>query len=412
MSSAKKSNRRHWLILVACCGLTASAIGVFTNSLGVFYTAVSESLGVGRGAIAMHVTLSTLATAALTPVAAKLLYKAPLRLYLGFGIAVSCTTTALMSFADSLWQFYVLGTLRGVGIAFFSILPVTAVISNWFHKRNGLAVGISLSFSGLSGAIFSPLFTWIIEAWSWQSAYLCMAGFGFLLALPAVFLLRLTPEEIGLAPYGGSPVDRSAPAAQVGSQEKAKLYLPALALVCLFSILLTSVTALGQHFPSLAVAAGMTAQVGAMMVSAGMVGNIVSKLIIGVLSDHKGPFFACTCMIVTNALALGVLLNLPGGMPAIALGTAFFYGAVYSVGAAGISLLTRGMFGAEQYTSAYSIVSLFSNSGSAFALTLVGLVYDLTGGYTVALIGGIAIQAANLALLFCMARMRKRRVGY
>ena len=36
----------------------ASAIGVFTNSLGVFYTPIARELGVGRGAIALHATLS------------------------------------------------------------------------------------------------------------------------------------------------------------------------------------------------------------------------------------------------------------------------------------------------------------------------------------------------------------------
>ncbi|MCF2653084.1 hypothetical protein [Anaeromassilibacillus senegalensis] len=40
---------RHWLTVIACCGLAASSIGICTNAMGVFYTPVSEALGVGRG---------------------------------------------------------------------------------------------------------------------------------------------------------------------------------------------------------------------------------------------------------------------------------------------------------------------------------------------------------------------------
>ena len=145
-----------------------------------------------------------------------------------------------------------------------------------------------------------------------------------------------------------------------------------------------------------------------MMISAGMVGNIVSKFIIGLLSDHKGAFFASTVMILVNVLALGVLLRLPSGVPAVAIGSAFFYGAVYSVSAVGFPLLTRRVFGHEQYTAAYSIVQVFANGGGALALTVIGIVYDMTGSCDLVLLGSIVIQAANLAMLFVLNRMRKQ----
>ena len=39
---------KHWLVLIVCCGLAASSIGVSINSSGVFYTPVSTSLGIMR----------------------------------------------------------------------------------------------------------------------------------------------------------------------------------------------------------------------------------------------------------------------------------------------------------------------------------------------------------------------------
>ena len=95
---------------------------------------------------------------------------------------------------------------------------------------------------------------------------------------------------------------------------------------------------------------------------------------------------------------------------AIALGAAFFYGAVYSISATGLPLLTRRIFG-ENYASAYSIVTIFTNTGSAFAITLVGLAYDFTGTYTIALVGGILLDCANLILLTLLAKREKARTA-
>ena len=44
-----KNNIKPWLVLVVCCGLAASSIGISINSSGVFYTPVSEDLGIMRG---------------------------------------------------------------------------------------------------------------------------------------------------------------------------------------------------------------------------------------------------------------------------------------------------------------------------------------------------------------------------
>ncbi len=406
----KNAGFRYWLTLICCCGLIGGSIGVLTNSIGVFYVPVSQSLGVGRGAIATHATLAMLATAALSPLAAKLLEKLPLRVYLGLGLLLGAGSALLMAFSKSIWAFYILGVVKGAGVTFFGVIAVTTIISNWFLKSYGLAVGITLSFSGLCGAIFSPVFSAIIEAAGWQTAFLCMAAFTLAFSLPGVLLLRMTPQEVSLPPLGGS-MEKAAVPLQVESK-KVKLYFPAVLLSCTFAALSCGVTSVGQHFPTVAEAAGYTAQVGAMMVSAGMVGNIVSKLLIGLLSDHKGPFFANGFMLAINGGAMLVLFLLPAGAPALAVGTALLFGAVYSVGGAGLPLLTRGVFGPEKYSTAYSIVQIFANGGAALSMTLIGLVYDMTGSCSPVLIGSLVIQAANIAMLVVLGRMRKRQGGF
>lgn len=403
----KQSTFRHWATLAACCGIAASSIGMLTNSAGVFYSPVAAALGVGRGAFALHTSLCTLLAGFLSPVAARLMKKFPIRLLLTIGILFSCGSTALMSVTHSIWGFYVLGLAKGIGFAFCTLMPITTIIGNWFEARRGMATGIALAFSGLGGAIFSPMLTSLIQSVGWEKAYLLSAVISVVLALPGLLTLHYTPEEIGLAPYGGRPRPLRQESGKAGkTAPKVNVIGPALWFLCFLTLFNTAITGIAQHFPGISESWGMASQVGAAMMSAGMVGNIVSKLLIGVLSDKIGPFAACRTMMCTNLAALTILLLVAPRASAVALAAAFFYGAVYSVSATGLPLLTRRLFG-ENYASAFSVVTLFTNTGSAFSLTIVGLIYDLTGGYTLALIGGILLDCANLVLLSLLSRREK-----
>ena len=131
-----------------CC-LAASSIGLCTNAIGVFYTPVAKSLKVLKGTFAMHATLSTLATALTSLKMSKVIKKYFYKEVLLIGVILSSGATWLMSYSTSVYLFYILGI--------YGMVPITVVITNWFDKKHGLATSLALSFSGLSGAIFSPL---------------------------------------------------------------------------------------------------------------------------------------------------------------------------------------------------------------------------------------------------------------
>ena len=194
---------KHWLVVAMMCCLAAGAIGICTNATGVFYTPVSESLGVLRGSFAMHATLQSLAMAVVTLYIPKIMDRMNYRRVLLAGVILSVVTTALMGISSSLWMFYVLGILRGIGTGVFGIVPLTMIISNWFDQKHGLATSIALSFSGLAGAVFSPLFYSLITSFGWQNAYFIQAASLLAVTLPAL-VVRWTvqPKDSNLLPYG------------------------------------------------------------------------------------------------------------------------------------------------------------------------------------------------------------------
>ena len=72
----------HWLIVIACCGMAISSIGIVTNCMGVFYKPVSEALGVGRGSVALFNTIVHLSTGFSITLVANLMRKFPLKPFL------------------------------------------------------------------------------------------------------------------------------------------------------------------------------------------------------------------------------------------------------------------------------------------------------------------------------------------
>ena len=181
----------------------------------------------------------------------------------------------------------------------------------------------------------------------------------------------------------------------------------ALVLLVLSIVLLTS---LSPHLSALAQSYGYAASVGAALLSASMIGNVVSKFILGALSDRIGAFKGVMLMLVTSLAGLAVILVNPGGtLPLMAGG--FLYGTCFSIGSLGISMITRTIYGDSQYGQAYSVITLVTSVASAIGLTLIGFLFDLTGSYAVSVIGGIVLVAVSFACLLFIQSQAKRKAG-
>lgn len=396
--NSKTKNIRHWIIVILMCCLAASSIGLCTNSIGVFYVPVSESLHVMKGTFAMHATLSSLFTAFSALFMPKLMRRCPYRFLLAAGVLLAAGSTLLMAFTRTMTGFYILGILRGIGLGTFSMVPLTIIITNWFQKSHGLATSIALSFSGLSGAVFSPLLSGWISRFGWQKTYLFMAVFILVLTIPAlVFPWHIRPQEENLLPYGYE--EGRKPAAVLQNSSFRCLTVPFLCM-CIFTFLHTSITGISQHVSGMAESVALSAADGALMMSLIMIGNISTKLLIGFLSDLLNPVRASLIMIGTNILSLFLLYA--GMMRSDALlmfGASLIFGSIYSVGAVGIPLLTRWFFGAENYQKAYSVIGFLTNVGSASSLALIGYVYDFSGSYLPVLVIALLFHLVNIVLL-------------
>ena len=288
---------------------------------------------------------------------------------------------------------------------------ITLYIGNWFQKGRGTITGIALSGSGIGSAIASPIVTACIENFGYQIAYLGFVGFTVLTILPVMLFCPLTPEEVGLRPYGADEMDEAAADEAPASEDlglKLVLLSPTFIVLVVFVLAIVLITTLSGHMASLAQDYGYSAQVGALLLSASMVGNVVSKFALGAIADRIGAFRACVISLVTTLVGLLLILFNVGGQTAL-LVSGFLYGTCFSIGSLGISLLTRYIFGDAQYADAYSTISLVTSVASALGVTAAGLAYDVTGSYAAPIIAGIVlVGVAGGCLVYLRWRVTTR----
>lgn len=379
-----KKYPHHILVVLACCGMVGASVGLCVNAYGVFYTPLCEALGVGRGAVTLHATVSGILTGLLSPVAVSLLKKHPIRQLACPGILLSALSFVGMAFAEKLWQLNLCGILRGVGNSLFYMPVVTVILGNWFQKSLGTVMGLVMAFSGIAGALLSPVLSAMLSAHGVTFASLFSAAFILVLAMPpCLFFLELAPADRGTRPYGEEP--QGTEAVKAGRlvnpfSPKAPVFFVLLAMTFL-SVFITGLT---SHLSGYAESIGAGGQLGAVLISAVMGGNILSKFLSGALSDRIGVFRAFSLMFLISTLGLVGLQTL-SGEPALLM-SAFLFGAIYAASAVGLPAIVRQIYGNSQYGQAFSVISMVSVIAPSVSMTLIGGLYDMVGNYRAVLI--------------------------
>jgi len=81
--------------------------------------------------------------------------------------------------------------------------PVLTVVQRWFsEKRRGLALGILSSGTGLGFAVMGSLHPLIIATWNWRYSWYIPGAAALSMVTLNALLLRSSPEEIGIHPWG------------------------------------------------------------------------------------------------------------------------------------------------------------------------------------------------------------------
>lgn len=385
-------SKKHFLIAVIASALASASVGLNINLNGLYIQPVSQAIGVTTGAFSLSSTFISIGIAVGSISVPVFLKKVDYRLLVLIASVVATVMTVLMSFSSQVWMFSILGFIRGFASAFFGFVGLQFLINNWFIAKHGLVTSLVFSFGGVAGAILSPIVSNLMETHGWQAGYWMQAVLYLVFALPALLIpFKASPQEEGLEPYQDGGHIQTVQEGDFKTAVKPFTYKTnTFALVILMSVFATALTGMVQHLPGVAADFGFTTATGAMMISAAMIANIIFKLLVGVLNDMKGAIFANLVMI--GAVALGFVLLLLGANQAVMLGGSFLFGAIYGLTAVGVALFIKHLYPIEHFAKVFPIVNFTQNIGAAFAISIYGFSYDLSGGYAVALIASLVVS--------------------
>ena len=376
---------RPYYCLAAALLLTGSLGSI--HAFGVFLVPFEAAFGASRASVSLIYSLALVALTFSVLIGHRLYgLLAPWCL-----AAVACAAAALglvlAASASSLWQLGIgysllFGAANGLGYGF-----ALAIVGRAFSRRRGLAMGSVTAVYAVGAVIFAKVFE-VLIGWSGPSAALLSLA----AVLTAVGLLA------GLLMWFSGIRLAQAEAAEESEGLRGRGRLLALLWFCYGLSVAAGLMAIGHAAGIVSAAGGAEGDLASGVIVIAL-GNALGGFLAGRLADLWSMRVLLAGLPLISAAALGLLAAVEGAAAAIgALAlVGFAYGAIIAV----FPVVTARYFEMTLYAKAYGRIFTAWGLAGLGAPWLAGRLYDLSGGYTVALLlaAVAALGAALLALL-------------
>ncbi|ARV45604.1 MFS transporter [Bacillus subtilis] len=392
-------------IIVSVTFLILLAVQGVRLSFGAFVEPWERQFSMDRGTISLISTLSFIVYGISQPVIGRLVDKWGARAVLSWSALLTGVSIFLTYFVTSPWQLFLLyglGVSLGVGGA--SNVAASVLVVNWFSKKRGLAFGIMEAGFGAGQMLLVPGSLMLIHWFSWKLTVVVLGLLLMVIVFPAaLLLLRNNPSEKNAEPIGGLADEEkeTAPkttALSVTGMFRMKqfwfLILPF--LICGF----TTVGLMDTHLIPFSHDHGFSTTVTSAAVSLLAGFNIAGILLSGIVADRWSSRKILCFLYAVRALSIVILIY--SHEPYLLLAFAILFGLVDFATVAPTQML------ATQYFQNYSIglmigwLSLAHQIGSALGAYVPGVIYTVTGEYTLAFylsIGMLVLASVMNAML-------------
>ena len=405
MTQEQGELQQRWpLVLATCIGIISSSFVLPYYTIGALVGPVTSEFGWTRAEFQSAILFSSGLGALTSPFVGWLIDRfgarrvaLPAMLGLGVGFFIAS------SMQGELWMlFLAYGSIALLGAG---TIPVTwtRAIATSFSKRRGLALGLSLTGTGICASVAPHYTVWLTSEFGWRGAYIGLGLVPFVLVWPVLYFLFRPIESTGAE---DNKVSQEAHQAHEGLtlSEAAKSYR---FWILLLSILFAYMgfSGIGPNlFPSMT-DDGFSREQAATIQSVFGISIIVGRVVVGYLCDrYWAPGIACVCLL----------------MPTV--GTLIFYGdqsfvmaaiASFTIGfAAGAELdlmafLAAKYFGLKHYAKIYSVLYATLAVCSGTAPMAFASIYDITGSYDTGFVAATILFLAASMMVLALGRYPK-----
>lgn len=370
---------------VGICFMLLAATGMVAATYSIVAVPLAREFAPSRMMLMMSMTVLSGTSAVLAPLLGELMDKVSLRrlMILG-GLCLSLGYVGI-SLATSFTQvLIVFGVLIAPANVLIGPVAITVLLSRWFARKRGRAIGIAIAGISAGGFVFPLVIRELLEAFAWREALQVLALVLLAWTVPFTWMVIDHPSDRGLQPDG----DVAGPVVPAGQSDvppitvRALLRDPAFWMIAVtVSIVTAGMKGMVTNLAPLAIDQGISASDAAPLVSIYAACSFVAKLNFAMLADRIGPRTLMFLALGGFAVGLACLTQADAGYWMIALGvavTGLFGGLMIPAE----SYLAPRVFGQRAVGRAMGLLAGTILLVMLATPPLFGLIFDLTGSYT------------------------------
>ena len=373
-------------------------VGVSVWGLPFFYDFMVQQFGWSRAQVTSGNALSKLVVGPIFGyLAGWIIDRFGPRSMMMVGILMAAAALVGLGWASKLSVFYIFYFFNALGYVCGGPLPNQVLLTRWFDRSRGIAMGFAYLGIGIGGAAVPWMAHALVHRFGWHAALQIL---GLLMVVISFPLALLVKEPARRAPSSTSNEATNPKAAF----KRASFYLLTVGSMC--SIAAVSGTqqnlklylSLDRHFTQSDAAGVLSLVLGF---------SIAGRLLMGWLADRFSKKYV---MLLTY-------LFVAGGIPLLFLGNSrtllWLSAAIFGIGLGGdymiIPLMTAEIFGIEILGRLLGVILTAGGIADAAAPWAVGRLRDVTGSYNSACFALVGV--ALLGALAVLALPNRRRVA-
>jgi sugar phosphate permease len=392
--------------------LMISLVGLLTSCYGLLVVPLSAEFKTGRMVLMFAITIMAISTAVLSPVLGGMMDRVPLRKMMILGVFTLAAGFTALSFATSITQILIIyGVLIGPTNVLIGPVLATVLLSRWFVRRRGTALGIAVAGSSVMTLILPPFVQFLLDNHDWRVALRILTAVLVVIAMFAVALVVERPEDKGFHADGDAEPAETTKKAELAAPISAKAILtdPAFWMIApVFTLMLAGMKGMITNLVPMAIDVGIKPSSAALLMSIFTFAGLISKTLFAVVADRCNTRYLLAACIVGFTAGLACLTRADAGYAMIALGVSLI-GIFAGLSQPLQGILVPRIFGQQVIGRATGLLTFVMLVFSLSSPPAFGLIYDRTGSYAAVFLV-LAVLSAATILPLPFIRMHPREV--